>query len=63
VLREWAEEMGGVVEGDGSVCLPGLRHHTVRQLAELELRRLLEQIRVEVREDYKLALVGVEEGR
>jgi hypothetical protein len=55
-LAEWAIAMGGRVEAGGVVALPSSRPRQVRRLAELELRRLLEQVRVEVREDAALAL-------
>jgi hypothetical protein len=58
VLGAWAVAMGGRVEGDGSVTLPPLRPRQFRKLAEGELRQLLEQVRVEVREDDALALPG-----
>jgi hypothetical protein len=50
VLTRWAEAMGGMVV-DGAVVLPPLQPHAVRRLAEVELRRLLRQVGVEVRED------------
>jgi hypothetical protein len=43
--------MGGRLEDDGSVTLPPLQLRQARRLAEVGLRRLLEQVGVEVREN------------
>jgi hypothetical protein len=54
--------MGGTV-ADGAVALPPLQLRQVRRLAELELRRLLHQVRVGFREDAALALPGTDARR
>jgi hypothetical protein len=52
VLAEWVAAYGGETMGR-TVMLPALPHHTKRRLAELELRRMCEQARLEVLEDEK----------